>query len=109
MKRKYYIEDGICYVDTPYKNQYDEDGRLVKQTEGDGYLGMETEYFYGAQGNVIREIARSTYLDEQFYDTVYGYDEAGRRLEVTCDQSNSEAGVHLWYGYVYFDDPEETP
>lgn len=104
VKRDYYILDDICHVDTLYKNQYDEDGRLVKQTEGEGYLGTETTYFYDAQDRVIREIVRSTYLDEQLYDTVYGYDEAGRRLELTSAQSNSEAGVHLWFGYVYFDD-----
>ncbi len=109
MKKEYYIQDNTCYLETAYKNQYDDEGRLVKQTKGDGYLGMETEYFYDVQGRVIREIVRSTYLDEQLYDTVYGYDEAGRRLELTCDQSDSEVSVHLWYGYVYFDHhPEET-
>lgn len=108
VKKEYHIEDDVIYWETVYRNQYDDEGRLVKQTRGGGYLGMETEYFYDAKDRVIREIVRSTYLDEQLYDTVYGYDEAGRRLELTCDQSDSEVSVHLWYGYVYFDDPEET-
>ncbi len=108
VKKEYYIEGDVIYLETAYRNQYDEDGRLVKQTIGEGELGWETEYFYDAQERVIREIACSTYLEYLYYDTIYGYDEQGRKLPLEMEQGDEDYVLHLWYGYVYFDDPEET-
>ncbi len=78
----------------------EEPGKLAESMVQE--ISTETEYFYDAQDRVTREIVRSTYLDGMLYDTMYGYDEAGRRLELTSDHSDSEVSVHLWYGYVYF-------
>ncbi len=108
VKKEYHIEDDVLYWDIPYRNQYDEDGRLVKQTMDEGPLGWETEYFYDAQDRVIREVRTSTYLEYLYYDTIYGYDEQGRKLPLEMEQGDEEYVLHLWYGYVYFDDPEET-
>ncbi len=108
VKKEYYIEDNVIYWETAYRNQYDEDGGLVKQTRGEGELGWETEYFYDAQGRVIREIVRSTYLEYLYYDTIYGYDAQGRKLPLEMEQGDEDYALHLWYGYVYFDDTEGT-
>lgn len=102
VKREVFFQNGTAYTDFKYRNEYDDAGRLIRQSWGEDELATEMEYFYDAENRVIQEIVCSLYLETTLQRITYGYDEAGRKIELTWITNGYEVTSELWYGYVYF-------
>lgn len=93
-------EGGVTAAKTVY--EYDENGRLVKESqyEGEDFCIAEFEYSHDANGRMIK-CRRSDYIEESVSENNYGYDAKGRLL---TDQCYDESGNMISRTEFAYDD-----